>query len=333
MKIEHFIKRELQIISPYSGVKEIKNDLIRYSALVVQDEDGNILGLLTPFDIIQRPHTLVIDCLVQKKILHPEYEIETALQIMQEETEDILPVYNGAHFEGIIFKRDLINFFSFQNIELLKGIKERTEQLKLSNENIKTSEKIFKSIYDSTQSVNFIISPDYKIMFFNRKAQALLHMYEQEIKTGNSIVDYITYIEDNIYPRLKDEIDRALNGEYIIVDRRIKYKKDATNWFNIEYFPIYENEEAIIGVAVTINDIDERKLLALHVQMQSNKLNEIAWIQSHRKRQPVARILGLIGLIDKSELTEKNKEILNLLEHTTNELDHIINDIVIKANY
>ncbi len=55
-------------------------------------------------------------------------------------------------------------------------------------------------------------------------------------------------------------------------------------------------------------------------------------MQSHQTRQPVATILGLINILDKSELGEKNLEIIRLLEQTTQRLDDVIRDTVIKAN-
>jgi PAS domain S-box-containing protein len=68
------------------------------------------------------------------------------------------------------------------------------------------------------------------------------------------------------------------------------------------------------------------------LQSQLSQLREIAWIQSHELRRPLANIMGLVSLLEMDvhkpeELTEN----LRLLEQSCNELDDIIKDIVAKS--
>lgn len=65
---------------------------------------------------------------------------------------------------------------------------------------------------------------------------------------------------------------------------------------------------------------------------QSDLLQQISWIQSHKTRQPLATLLGLIHIIDKSTLSESNLEIIQMLEKTAQKLDDVIRHTVIKAN-
>lgn len=64
---------------------------------------------------------------------------------------------------------------------------------------------------------------------------------------------------------------------------------------------------------------------------ENRKLKEIAQIQSHKVRKPVASILGLIALIDKNQCHEEQAEFLDALEIATNELDEVIHEIVDKT--
>lgn len=60
-------------------------------------------------------------------------------------------------------------------------------------------------------------------------------------------------------------------------------------------------------------------------------LSDIAYIQSHMVRAPLARILGFVKLIDKKKLSSENKEIIKYIEQSSNELDAVIKKIVDKS--
>jgi len=66
------------------------------------------------------------------------------------------------------------------------------------------------------------------------------------------------------------------------------------------------------------------------VEEQNKKLREIAWIQSHIVRAPLARMMGLMDLF-KSAADEK-ETIVDFLIESAHELDAIIQDITNKAH-
>jgi two-component system, sporulation sensor kinase E len=79
-----------------------------------------------------------------------------------------------------------------------------------------------------------------------------------------------------------------------------------------------------------ITDINQKDDL---IAEQNAKLKDIAWYQSHITRAPLARIMGLVALleddnIDENEITFLHKEILG----SSHELDKVIHDIVGKTN-
>ena len=64
------------------------------------------------------------------------------------------------------------------------------------------------------------------------------------------------------------------------------------------------------------------------IEEQNKKLNEIAWMQSHMVRAPLARIMGLISLI--TDFEQDNIETEKILEYimlSANELDAVIREI------
>lgn len=71
-----------------------------------------------------------------------------------------------------------------------------------------------------------------------------------------------------------------------------------------------------------------RSLYIKHIQAQNEKLRNVAWTQSHVVRAPLARILGIINLIE-SEKYKMNdlKFWLTQLRISSNELDGIVRKI------
>lgn len=64
------------------------------------------------------------------------------------------------------------------------------------------------------------------------------------------------------------------------------------------------------------------------LELRNRKLEEIAWIQSHKLRKPVATILGLIQLINfKNPDDPENERTLHHIKTAGNELDEIIAEI------
>lgn len=60
---------------------------------------------------------------------------------------------------------------------------------------------------------------------------------------------------------------------------------------------------------------------------QNKRLEEYAFINAHKLRSPVANILGLINLLDLSQLQEERSQILEHLKKSSAELDEVIRSI------
>ncbi len=80
------------------------------------------------------------------------------------------------------------------------------------------------------------------------------------------------------------------------------------------------------------NDVTERLRYVRAIEVQNNKLQEIAWIQSHLVRAPLAKIMGLVDLIKNHSLsdTEKGDYFIHIL-NSAEELDGIVKEIVKKT--
>lgn len=106
------------------------------------------------------------------------------------------------------------------------------------------------------------------------------------------------------------------NGEIIYVDLRSSSI-------------VYNSRAAKI---ILSNDVTANKIHLTAIEQQNEKLKEIAWLQSHVVRAPLARMMGLTHLLIDDELPEPEyREYLNEILNSAHELDTIIKDIVHKA--
>lgn len=79
-------------------------------------------------------------------------------------------------------------------------------------------------------------------------------------------------------------------------------------------------------------DITEQKKQTQALQLQNEKLMEIAWVQSHEVRAPLARLMGLVQLLERSPQNNTDfKETMSHVMSSAKELDGIIRKIVRKT--
>lgn len=91
----------------------------------------------------------------------------------------------------------------------------------------------------------------------------------------------------------------------------------------------FNNRQARLVLALDIND---RLLAQKQIMAQNEKLREIAHLQSHNLRRPVASIMGLVNLFDKrNPQNEMNGIVIDKLDIVCKELDLTIHKIVEKT--
>lgn len=67
--------------------------------------------------------------------------------------------------------------------------------------------------------------------------------------------------------------------------------------------------------------------------MQSRTLEDIAWLQSHKMRSPVATIMGLIQLFNSENINDPiNIKILEGIKEAAGNLDEVIKEINSKTD-
>jgi light-regulated signal transduction histidine kinase (bacteriophytochrome) len=92
-----------------------------------------------------------------------------------------------------------------------------------------------------------------------------------------------------------------------------------------------ELQQRVEAQTKTLKDTNQhlRSTLA-QLGHQHKQLKDIAYLQSHKVRSPVATLMGLVQLIDEKEMGPDNKQLINYIKSTTLQLDKVIRKIIRK---
>jgi PAS domain S-box-containing protein len=94
------------------------------------------------------------------------------------------------------------------------------------------------------------------------------------------------------------------------------------------------DDPAVQGLVVNSSEISERVNYITAIEEQNKVLLDIAWMQSHVVRAPLARLMGLVNLLalQPNDLKEiSTSDLLGYIQNSAEELDNIIKDIVRKT--
>lgn len=141
----------------------------------------------------------------------------------------------------------------------------------------------------------------------------------------------------HVYPEdkagLKNALDEVIKHlptqqcEFRIID-----KNEKTKYLHTKIVVHRNHEEQPVRLMGFTLDITEQRKQTKALEMQNIQLMEIAWMQSHEVRAPLARIMGLINLVQSYQDDEMSlKEVMNNILSSAHELDVIIRKIVRKT--
>ncbi len=166
---------------------------------------------------------------------------------------------------------------------------------------IQDSEHKLKATINNTKDLIWSVYTDLRIIFCNQPYKDFFKwLCDKEINEGDYVLaDWRT---DEFREQRVRDYQRALNGESFITEI-VEHKDGEAIYFEISSSPIRDREGKVIGVNCISRNVTEQKRNLHKIQRQNDKLLEIAWVQSHKVRGPVANILGLISLFDMNALT------------------------------
>jgi len=205
------------------------------------------------------------------------------------------------------------------------GISTEVTNRKIAELSLKESEERFKTIFEENASPMYLFDPISKMFVdVNRSA---LHYY------GYSREKFLSLKLEEINVS-KTDLDEKIKLVKETKRQRYEFKNRKADGTvrDVEVFTSVLNIGGKDHIHSIVHDITERNEYLKTIENQNQVLQEIAWEQSHVVRAPLARMMGLFGLIDEIGLDGEErifvqKEIMN----SANEIDEIIRQIAIKT--
>lgn len=112
----------------------------------------------------------------------------------------------------------------------------------------------------------------------------------------------------------------------------INYKKNGEEfWMHIAIAPVADSHGVSTHFISIGRDVTERVKNVAAIREQNRKLRDIAWVQSHDVRGPLARIKGLVNLLSINSHSENDTELIGYLRVSSNEMDDVLRKIMTKA--
>ncbi|MGB3143164.1 MAG: PAS domain S-box protein [Maribacter sp.] len=247
----------------------------------------------------------------------------------------LLTGYSDIHFSMLTLSRGVSDYMLKDDLtafSLYKSIIHNIERKKYIQE-IETSQKKYSNLFQLSPQPLIIYCIDNLSILDVNEAACNLYGYTTDEFLRLSIKEILPEQE---YSNFKKEIDKIKNLKSTETYKGLaKHQKKDGEVFTVE---IYSNaasyEEQNIRICL-ISDVSERVRYIKKIEGQNERLKEIAWIQSHVVRAPLARIMGLIDLMSNTQVgvNEKEKQYISQgILDSAHELDNIIMEITQKAN-
>lgn len=204
-----------------------------------------------------------------------------------------------------------------------------SEEKRAQEESIRTKNSL-EALINNTDDHIWSVDKEMRYVYMNKA-------YRRQIAqlTGHEpVAGGFSYLHEGYtayeIEQWNDYYSRALAGEhYTIISEAVDPLNGKLISYQISFNPIYKVKGQITGVGCFARDITRWLNSEKAIVDQNERLRHIASLTSHELRRPVASMLGLINLMDKSNFfNPDNKEIIEHLLTVGNEIDEVIRLIV-----
>lgn len=201
-------------------------------------------------------------------------------------------------------------------------------QEKILKMEVEKSEENLSALINNTQDLIWLVDSDLKILSANQSFYKTVKKGTgRSIHKGDEILQCIK--EEKQREKWNTYYQRALQGRYQIVEHEVS--ADGEKYIETNFNPIISGKK-VIGVGCVARDITKNRKNEAKIRLQNQILREIARIQSHDLRRPLATIMGLVVLFDKENpASEFNAEIIDKMGLVCAELDDIIHKVIEKT--
>jgi PAS domain S-box-containing protein len=332
-------------------MKQLKKISENFSVLIIEDNQGDFV--------------LIEDYLLEKfkkiNIIHCR-DYATSVNYLKNSNETFsiilldlnLPDLGGIELINSItpyaFKVPIIILTGYSDLDMAKSSLQAGIYDYLVKDEI-NPDILYKTIIFSLNRSSFINEIEdeklnYENLFnFNPQPTWLLDLKSFKIISANiaaqqtygySLDDFLKMSFTHLHPQEeKQRIEHKFTSKEDELEKnRFTHLLSDGKEIKVEIYFRRIKSESNIRLIVQSNDISENLNHIHTIELQNEKLRNIAWTQSHVVRAPLSRILGIVNLIEQQK--DDLDDILFWLKQlriSTNEMDAIVRKIVGDSNH
>jgi PAS domain S-box-containing protein len=220
---------------------------------------------------------------------------------------------------------------------LEKKVEEKTIDLKLKNEELKSSEERYHKMVDEVEDYAIILlDKDGIVQNWNKGAEKIKGYKEEEI-VGKSFSTF--YLPEDRESGLPQRILNEAREKGKALHEGWRRKKDGSRfWGSIVLTTLHDDENRIIGFSKVTRDLTERKMAedklkeyTSQLEFQNKELEQFAYAASHDMKEPLRKIHLYSSAITENPnntLDEKSKEFLSRSVNATKRMTELIEDLL-----
>lgn len=313
--VAHNTTNSVMITDADENITWVNEGYTRISGYTLEEVRGKKIGysLIGP-DVDDTMYQHIRLALAQKIPYKEEFQsytksgeriwLEVDCHPLQDET--------GRHLGFMAIETDIT-----QRKNTLKQQEELLQRLRLATDSAEIG------IFEIDLGTNAVAWDDRMFELYGYKKDTDLSLYKIFFKAIHpDDTDMMVKIIDELLS-MKKEVNGAVY-RIVLADGKTRY---------IESHAIIKKSDSgrVLSLIGTNRDVTEDVLVQEKIKMQNKVLREIAFIQSHEVRKPLANILGVIEILKTSGAINE-LEIFDHLVESANELDQQIRTIVNKTN-
>ena len=304
-----------------------------FEILLVDNRQSYIDALYSYMpDIIISDHSLPsfnsVEALSLKKAWNPSIPFILVTATVSEEFA-VLSMKGGA--SDYILK-DRLERLPSSVINCIEKFRAEQEKMKVQKQLLESRANL-KAILDNTNTGYVLISTELMVVSFNQRAFELAQLQVGRPLTSGCFAP--DFFRDGRKDQVSEILNNAMSGKKIEYEISYPQKDGTFRWFSVSYARILDGENKVLGVIMSVNDINSRKLAELEKDLittdlikRNSAMEQFSYIVSHNLRAPVSSILGLEYLLHDGSLSEEeNKEVHKALTVAASNLDTIVRDL------